>query len=424
MVVTVTGCVGPKVLSTLNQRSCSRLRQSVAVWLLFFVGFATLISPTVAHAQFSGKVSASGQFESNSNVFALESGFVPETGDFHRGDTYFAYGAELDGNYNWGREELYATAITHEYDYQRFTQLDHNDYKLDTGLNWKLGELLDGKLDIARNHTMVPFLDLSGSGLALSLLTEQRETAQLGIKLGSNWKITSSTYTSKEQEPIPAAPNLQLNQSAGSAAFQYVGIGGLAAGVTGGYLSGSYDGTNGTLNPSFRQTNAGFAATYKHNRLMFDGEAGYSHRASSDGSDNTSGFTGLFDLKEQLTPKTSLLVKIDRMINSYFLNSGSEIDTEAAAAVDWQATYKLDVLAGYTFTYRDYPRQGNDPVGSNRIDHQNYANLSIRYQPQRWLLITPYANVQKRSSNFIGGDFNATVFGVVLTVTFPDQPRR
>jgi len=402
---------------TVNHIACRPVRRSAVAGVLICAALAVAL-PIRAHAQFSGKVSATGQFESNSNVFALESGAPPPEGDGRRrSDTFFAYGADFDLRYAWGRQEIYATADTHEYSYQHFFSLDHNDYKVDTGLNWKLGSVWDGKIEVMRTHTMVPFSDLSGSALQLSVSTEQREAAQIGLKLNSEWKIQVSGYTSKGDEPIAGAPNLQLTQNSGTTSILYLGFGALTSGLTATYLSGDYSGTNGTLNPSFNQTTAGLLATYQVKRTTFDGQVGYSRRSSSTGTDNTSGLTGLFDLQYQLTPKTSFTVKIDRSINSYYLNSGSEIDTEAGASVLWQTTYKLGVSAGYTFTYRFYPGQGNNPLGSDRTDIQELATLSINYQPQRWLQIKPYANVTTRRSTFIGGHFSQNAVGVSVVVT-------
>jgi hypothetical protein len=64
-----------------NHRSCRKIRQSVASRLLVCTALTALALPIRAHAQFTGKASATGQFESNSNVFSLESNFTqPGTG--------------------------------------------------------------------------------------------------------------------------------------------------------------------------------------------------------------------------------------------------------------------------------------------------------------------------------------------------------
>jgi hypothetical protein len=413
--------VPARYVLAVNHCSCRQGRRYLARALLICAAIAVTL-PIRAHAQFTGKASATGQFETNSNVFDLPSGVAPFGANGRRSDTYFAYGADFDVNYLWGRQQIYATANTKEYDYQHFSGLNHNDYKVDTGLIWKLGALFDGKLEVTRTHNMVPFSDLAGSVLELSLLTEQRETAQVGLKLSSDWKIEASGYTSKSDEPIAEAPNLQLTQNSGTASIEYLGFGALTSGLTATYLSGDYSGTNGTQNPSFDQTTVGLLANYKVYRTTFEGQVGYSRRVSATGTDNTAGFTGLFDLKHQLTPKTSFTVKVDRMINSYFLNTGSEIDTEAGASIDWQTTFKLRVSVGYTFTYRFFPGQGNNPVGSDRTDIQELATMTINYQPQRWLQIAPYANVTTRRSTFVGGHFSQDIFGVSVIVT-PYRPK-
>jgi hypothetical protein len=38
----------------------------------------------------------------------------------------------------------------------------------------------------------------------------------------------------------------------------------------------------------------------------------------------------------------------------------------------------------------------------------------VDYQILRWLTLSPYANVQSRSSNVIDGNYNATVYGIII----------
>jgi hypothetical protein len=383
------------------------------------IAIASLVLPLESHAQVTGKASVTSQFESNSNVFDLNSGYPPETGGYRRGDTFFAYGARFDVQYLWGNQELFASASTTEFDYQRYTQLDHEAYRLDAGMNWTLEQLLDGNIDIKRTRTMVPFYDLGGT--TLSLQTEQREAAKAGLKVTPEWRLEGSAYTSKLDEPLPEAPNLRLTESSGTVALKYLGIGRFTSGMYVGYASGSFQGTAGTLNPDYHQYMGGLSATYLSPRSTFDGQVGYSRRISTTGTDNTSAVTGEFKLREQLTAKTGVAVNLGRAIDNFILNTGSEIDTSAGVTADWQATYKLGVILGYTYTYRYYPGQGNDPPGSNRIDHQQYATLGIEYRPRRWILIKPYANYLTRNSDYIGGGFNSTIAGLYVTILMPEK---
>ena len=402
---------------TVNRCRC-KVWHSAASGLAICIALAALALPIRADAQFTGEASATGQFESNSNVFDLAAGSqATGTSGLRPSDTFFAYGAQFDASYLWGRQQIFATGSTTEYDYQRFTELTHNGYNVDAGLIWKLGDPLDGKLDVTRTHTMVPFYDLTGSALTLSVVTVQKEMVQAGLKLGSEWRLEGSAYTSEADEPIQNAPNLQLREHSFTTSIKYLGIDRFTSGFTAGYLSGDFSGSNIYLNPSYTQTTAGLLSNYKSIRTTFEGQIGYTRRVSATGSDNTSGLTGLFSFTQQLTPKTSFTGRIDRVIDSYLLNAGSEIQTDAGADVHWQPTFKLAVSLGYRFSYEDYPGQGNNPVGSNRVDIQEYTTMGISYQPRRWLLISPYANWQTRRSTFIGAHYSANIIGVRVTVT-------
>jgi len=121
---------------------------------------------------------------------------------------------------------------------------------------------------------------------------------------------------------------------------------------------------------------------------------------------------------------TTVTAKVDRKINNYVVNAGSEIDTDLGGSVLWQATYKSAFSAGYTFSYRDFPGQGNNPIGSRRVDIQEYVTFGINYQPFRWLLLRPYYNAQTRRSTFVGGHYSSTTYGLSVSVMTPDNKRR
>jgi len=408
-------------------------------WSLSFISPSSVVVPALvalaaafpAHAQFAGRASATTQFESNSNVFDLNSGIAaPGSTDGRRSDTFYSYGAELVGSYSWRRQQFHASASATQFEYHRFTGLNHTSYNFGAGMNWLFGPRLDGKLDVARTRNMVPFYNLTGSlagsTVQLSLVTTEQATGEIGLLLGPVWRLEGLGYTSESEQPVLGAPGLRLIQNSGSAALKYLGFAGLSSGVSYTYLAGEYEGAQnlaGAANVPFAQSTLEIVAKKEKGRATLDGKLGYSRRTSDASNDNTSGLTGLFDVGYQLTPKTHFTAKIQRVISSYLLNSGSEIDTDAGATVAWQATYKVAFTAGYTFSFRKFPQQGNNPLGSDRYDIQEYANVGANYQPLRWLLIRPYGTVQTRRSTFIGGHYSSTIFGVFVTVTTSDKAK-
>jgi hypothetical protein len=356
-------------------------------------------------------------------VYNVDSGLTNPGGGGGRSDGYYSYAADLAGTYQVSRQQLYASAQITNLRYQHFTQLDHTDYSLDAGLRWVLGEFLDGRLGVSRTHSQVPFENLSGQVLALTVATAQTERAEIGLKLPDDWRIEGSGTTSRSRTPIPQAPNLELTTNSGTASLQYLGIGGLVTGFTAEYSSGRYSGSNSTLNSTYDQLTAGATARYKLHRTTIDAQVGYTNRSSATGLDKASGLTAHIDFQEQVTPRTSCTFKIERAINSYLPSLGSEIDTAAGFTVDWQASLKLHLLLGYTFTYRDYPPQPGYAPGNNRVDYQQEGSLSISYQARSWLTVRPYANVLTRDSNTRDGDFKSNIVGVSLTAVVLDNSK-
>jgi hypothetical protein len=397
-----------------SRRGLLRCRSLVEVVCL------ALILPIAARAELTTTAAVTGQYEYNSNVFEVPAGFpAPGTTDYHLADSYLSYGGKCEIDYLAGLQQLYFIASGTQYNYQHFTSLDHADYKFAGGWNWKLGSAWDGKADVSRVQSMVPFYLLNLS--TLSLQVEQRETLQIGYQFAGDWRLETTGLQRNIDEPIPAAPALSLSESSGALAIKYLANTRFTLGLSASFLSGDFSGTNGTANPSYHQLTEGVAATYQSGgHSIFTGQVGYANRTSATETDSVSGVTGALDFKDQVTAKTSFDLSLTRVIDNYIANYGSEIDTTAGFNLNWQATYKLGAAVSYSWMYRDLTGQGDNPVGSDRLDHQQFVSLKIDYAATTWLDIKPYVNVQTESSNYVGyivgANFNATVYGVYATV--------
>lgn len=392
------------------------------------IGFSLLgvLRPAASLASVSVKLSANGQYQYNSNVFDV-AGSLPvpgTTNDFHRGDSYYAYGPALNVVERWGQQIWYGDANLTQFQYDHFSQLTHTEYRLDTGLRWQMGFHVKGSLEVVRSRTMVAFTEVFQSQVALN--TEQRENASVAFTLSPRWSVEGSGYTRSVSEPLVEAPDLRLSESQTSATLKYLGAVGLKSGVSVTYMHGSYSHTNGAaLDPSYDEKTLAFIIDYSPTELnTLEGAAGYSRRSSATNIDSLADFTGHLAFNRQLTAKTSIETKLERNIYSYITNAGSEVDTTAKVGIHWQATYKTGLLASYSWTYAKYPDQGLPGQGgvglgqslgqADRADHLQFASLNIIYKARRWLTVRPYFNYQTRSSNFRDYGFNSNVVGVQL----------
>jgi hypothetical protein len=301
-----------------------------------------------------------------------------------------------------------------DYRYNTFTTLNHAEYNLDAGLLWKSGTELDGKLDVTRSRTMVPFVDLLQT--QLSILTEQRETAQAGWLFIPDWKLQGTIYYDTIDQPIVDQPDLKLTQKSGQLGLNYVGVAGLSAGISGAYMKGSYTGDDIDINPNFTQETEEFDVNWAPTAYSsFSGQAGYTRRTSDSQAQSTSGPTGSIQYKNQITPKTSFNLGVQRSIINYISNNGASLVTSGTAGVLWQATYRLGVLLDYDYTKSNLPDQGTvaDP---NRVDHFQFVDVKLDYQPLRWLWLEPYGRWQNRTSNFAPAEFSSSSVGIMFNL--------
>ena len=405
----------------MNNRHCG-LATSARGWRYLWV-VALLASPLPAFAQLVMTAAGNAQYEYNTNVFDLQNGFTTPFGGKDFADSYVAYGGKLDASYLLSQQQFYATVLGTEYRYDRFTELDHSEYNFDAGWDWKVGRLWDGVLDVNRIRSMVSFYNLIGTSLVIQ--TEQRETGRAGLQFTPDWRTELTGYTRTVDQPQTGAPDLRLTESSGTGAIKYTGTAGVTAGLTAGYLRGSFRDTGTFVAPSYRQTTGGLTATDEVTGLStFRGEVGYSRRTSDNGFNDVSGITGELDYKRALTGKTTVELDLSRQINAYITNNASEIDSVATLTATWQATYKIGVVLGYSFTYRQLPGQGNEVVdgvyvldGGEQTQRLHMPSLTVTYVPVHWLTLKPYYHYQTRSSqNLVGGNFDASVVGVQFTL--------
>jgi hypothetical protein len=383
-------------------------------WGAGFIALANL-APLSAWSETTLTLSASPEYQVNSNIYDLAPGVdAPGTTDSRHSDQYAVYRGAAQAAFLQDQQNFFLNLQGAEYRYQHFTILDHDEYTADGGWKWKLGTSLDGTLEVTRSRTELPFYYLLQIQAAAVLLTEQRETAALNYLFNPDWRLETTAYTRKVDAPLSDAEDLDLKETSGTAVLRYVRNAKFTGGIGVGYLSGEYGNGVGDLAPAYHQVSPQVVSTYTVSALSsFTGQLGYTRRSSALASDDVSTATGSLDFKRSLTGKTSIDLLASRLVSANITNTASEIDSIGSATVNWQATYKLALKLGYVFTIRYLPGQGQLP-GENRTDHQQYTAFNLDYQILRWLTLSPYANVQSRSSNTLDGNYNATVYGIIV----------
>jgi hypothetical protein len=391
-------------------------RRSIEVVLLFCA-----VHPLAALAETTFTASAAAEYTYNSNPFDVQSGYPrpglnPTSG---YGDSYTSYNADFDLGYQSGQQKLHVDLAGSDFQYHKFTGLNRKEYKLDAGWTGTFWSAWNGNFDVVRDRAMVPFLYLVQTQSALSIETIQREQGGLGVQFLPRWRAEANGYTSETDWPLPGDPNLSLRESEGEALLKYLGFGPVTSGVRVAYTKGTYSGaTDPVLDTSYNQWSAGVVANYASGHSSLAANVSYTDRTSSgqQGALNSlSGTTAAIFYTNQLTGKTSVSVNFSRAYNPYITNQGTSLDNIASVALSWQATYRIHLTTSYAYDYAEFPGQG--PLGSERLDHLQTATFAVEYLPRPWISLKPYATYQTRSSNLVGGNFNASEVGLKLTLT-------
>lgn len=394
-----------------------------ALLALIFPALLLGLSPA-AFAQLAATVSATGQYQYNSNVFDLQRGFYP--GEATQAASYYEYGAALNLNDQISQQNIYLRGDDNQFVYDRFG-LTHNEYAVDGGWLFKFADELSGSIDVSRSRVMVPFTSLvtfTTQALQLYTATDQRETATADYQFIPDWTLNVHGYTDRDTEPLVGEPDLLLSDSGAGTALRFGGNGEFKGAVVADYQHGDYAHATLYLSPSYNQWSGGIDASYQPvaqgSPTVVDFGFGRTSRVSPNGVDDVSGWTGHLNVSRELTGKTTLHLILQRNVNSFLTNAGAEIDSSAAVSAVWQATFKTGFTLGYTLDYTVYPDfgvvPGEPPI--NRGDHLQYTTFTINYLATRWLTIMPYFYFQTRASNLDGANFNATQYGVSFTIAW------
>ena len=368
---------------------------------------------------------AAEQIEHNTNVFDLSPGSVEPAGKNGPGygDTYFEERVGADGTYQLGQQQFFGTAEFRHFNYDNFTELNHNEELFDGGLKWRASQAIDGTVEYRHEQRMVLFQDLEPV-TSLILETENDAKASFNFSVTPEWRLQTKLEDHLLDSPRFDIPGLSLHEDSITQGLRYLGVSNLSAGLDFQYLDGKYNHDTVDVDPDYHQNSVWLAAAYQVSGLTnLNATLGYTKR-DDPASSGLTGITGNINYQRALSPKTTLNVRLARAINSYLTTSGSELDTTAGATLSWQATYKIRVRADYSYTYSRFPLTSVlTPDGGSalidRLDHYQAGKVDLTYQILHWLSIRPYVRYEARHTNVAYYAYDSNVVGIEFLAKRP-----
>lgn len=336
--------------------------------------------------------------------------------DPERADTIQRYVAGVELHLPLSEQKLRATLEGRRLQYSHFERLDHNEYLLDVGLDWRLIEILDGMLDYRRERRLGNFADRISTQLLIE--TEDVASGNFNINLTPEWRLETGLRARNLDTPLPGAPDFTINEKSVSAAIKYLIEETLAAGIYAEYLAGRFEGVPNAAN--FNQKSGGVSVEYTITGLSrLTAQLGYTSRNDESSSEGElSGVTGTLAYHRELSGKTALDVQAFRRVFSYPGGASSVIEIGGGPSLIWKPTEKLSVAGSYLYTQDRFEEASASTPTSNRTDHNQNATLKLTYQILPWMSVRPYAEYRERESSIAFDTYNAEIVGIELNIRF------
>jgi hypothetical protein len=378
---------------------------------------AALLLPLRAGAQTTISPYLDAHYEHDSNVFRVENSAanVAAIGDPTLADNDLKSVVGVDGTYLWSQQKLTATLEGRRFDYDHFTELDHNEYLAHVALDWKLTSLFDGILDARQEQYMAPFT--LGNSSQLSIDVDRKIDGKGNVNVTPEWRLETEVYSHDLKAPLEGFPDFDEREIGTHLALLNKSVTNLSYGIALDHISGRYE--NAPDVGTYNQIGAELTADYTVSALSkLNAALGYTKRDQNDNIPSISGVTGAFGYTRQLTGKTSISVNVTRAINSYVAAGGSEVDTGGTVSATWQATYRVSVsvMGGYvhsSFVGQTIPGTVvPGAVANGRDDNSPVGQLHVNYQALRRLKLHAYATKQSRSSTIDIYNYNDTIVGI------------
>jgi hypothetical protein len=358
------------------------------------------------------------QGEYNSNVFDLKdrSEALAINGDKELSDTLVRYiaGIKLQGNVN--PLVLRANLEGSRIDYSHFGRLDHNEYLLSGGLDWRLITILKGTVDYRQQRRMASFADRSST--ALSIENEKTATATIDIDITPDWRSENGVRWRRDASALPNLPDFAVQESVIHTAIKYMANGHLTGGLYGELLLGRFDGVP-DRSPYHEQTLALTADYAVPDFSRFGAQLGYTHRQdrsslAGSSSNSASGMTGSMSYHRELTGKTAADAGIFRRVRSDVGNSSSVVETGAEVSATWRPTLDISVVGAYRYTQGRYQQPVILVNSARGKEARQIASLTATYAVLHWLDLSPYAGFQMRTSDIAVDSYQSFVGGLEI----------
>jgi exopolysaccharide biosynthesis operon protein EpsL len=362
----------------------------------------------------------------DSNLFRVPDSFAlpASVGTSRKSDlvAVSSVGLKIDKPYAQQRFQLDLSGTT--YNYENFSFLDFDALEYRGRWLWHLTPRINGTLYAARTKRPVPFQDVRVFEQAIR--TADDRLFNMDAWLAGPWHLLlgASEVSVKDSRNVTAEPSYEA--SGGHAGVKFLSRAGNWISVVQKRLDGEYQESRLDLVNLFDNA---FTEDHTEVRLLWSptgkstisGHVGWFRREHDNVPQRDfDGFTG--DLSYTWTPtgKLRFTTGVARTLGAYWddLASSYRATNTAAAGARWVTTAHTEFGATVSYATVDYEGALSAHPRAGRRDKLLSARTYVSWKPRRFITVEGRLEHHTRSSNIPDADFDATVAGVSVALTF------
>lgn len=353
----------------------------------------------------------------DSNIFRLSDSTNPQTaiGSTEKSDTIYRAGAGLKADIPVSRQRILLDAQIEHQEFDRFSILNHDPYRLGAAWKWVAGPQWSGDIGYSRRRYLANLGEIQAP--IKDLITEDRAFASAGYMVTPRWRVRGAADWTEWDHGDSSRTTLDLRTTSATAGLDYVTPQGNSVGGQVKYSDG--ESPNQQVVPGsfvdnrFKEWETSAVMHWAvTGRSIFDGRIGYTNREHDQVPQRDfDGATGRLSLDYFVGPKTPLNFSAWREIQSVAeVNASYVLSTGWSIGPSWAPTEKLVFYAKYLREDRDFR---GDPGfiltgGPQREDTLKGFSLAAGYAPRRNIELAVSVVRGDRDSNFFGRDYDYT----------------
>jgi exopolysaccharide biosynthesis operon protein EpsL len=353
----------------------------------------------------------------DSNIFRLSDSVNPVTaiGSSEKSDTVYRAGAGLNADIPVSRQRILLDAQIEHREFDRFSVLNHDPYRLGATWKWAAGSQWSGDLGYTRRHYLADLGEIQAP--IKDMITEDRAFASGGFLVTPRWRIRAAADWTDWDHSNAARNTLDARIASGTAGLDYMTPAGNSIGGQVKYSEGEYPNrqvvAGSLVDNNYEEWETSLVAHWViTGKSVLDARAGYTSREHDQVPQRDfDGFTGRLSYDWFVGAKTPLNFAIWREIRSYEDVSASYVlSTGWSVGPSWAPTEKIVLQARYVREDRDFRGDPGFVVtgGVQREDTFRGLSLAAGYAPRRNIELSVGARYGDRSSNVFARDYDYT----------------